>query len=152
VVIVDVERPEKPFIDQVFNAGGKLDDVRDVKVASTNVSLFAYVADGANGLRVLQLTSPETTPGYLGFSPQPAPSLIATRRTHGPALTVAKGLDRDRAVDESGNQVSVFNRIGSRPATLKESQRLYLREGKIYQVENSLVNRPVESPRLQARR
>jgi hypothetical protein len=152
LVIVDVERPERPFVDQVFTAAGKLNDARDVKVASTNSSIFAYVADGVNGLRVVQLTSPEATPGFLGFSPRPAPRLIATRRTHGPAVAVAKGLDRDRAVDESGNQVSIFNRIGSRPATLKESQRLYLRDGKIYQVENSLANPPVESPRLQARR
>jgi len=152
LVIVDVERPERPFVDQVFTAAGKLNDVRDVQVASTNVSLFAYVADGVNGLRVLQLTSPEATPGYLGFSPRPAPRLIATKRTHGPAVAVAKGLDRDRAVDESGNQVSIFNRIGARPATLKESQRLFLRDGKVYQVENSLSNPPVESPRLQARR
>ena len=115
LVIVDVERPEHPFIDQIYTADGKLNDVHDVKVASTNISLFAYVADGKNGLRVLQLTSPETVPGYLGFSPRPSPKLIATYHTHGEALAVAKGLDRDRAVDESGNQVSIFNRIGSRP-------------------------------------
>lgn len=152
LVIVDVERPEKPIVDQVFNAGGKLNDARDVKVASTNSSLFAYVADGVNGLRVLQLTSPETTPGFLGFSPRPAPRLIATRRTRGPAVAVAKGLDRDRAVDESGNQVSVFNRIGSRPPTLKEAQKLFLRDGKIYQVDDRLPNPPVNSPGLQAGR
>jgi len=136
LVIVDVERPEHPFIDQIYTADGKLNDVHDVKVASTNVSLFAYVADGKNGLRVLQLTSPETVPGYLGFSPRPSPKLIATYHTHGEALAVAKGLDRDRAVDESGNQVSIFNRIGARPFTLKEMQKLYLREGRVYQVDN----------------
>jgi hypothetical protein len=142
VVIVDVERPEQPFIDQVYTAEGKLNDVYDVKVASTNASLFAYVADGKNGLRVLQLTSPETTPGYLGFSPRPAPQLIATYHTHGPALAVAKGLERDRAVDESGNQVSVFNRIGARPFTLHEMQRLYLRNGEVYQVDNTPPGSP----------
>ncbi|MGH8007773.1 MAG: LVIVD repeat-containing protein, partial [Candidatus Binatia bacterium] len=145
IVIVDVERPEHPFIDQVYNADGKLNDVHDVKVGATNVSLFAYVADGKNGLRVLQLTSPETTPGYLGFSPRPAPKLIATRHTHGEALAVAKGLDRDRAVDESGNQVSVFNRIGARPLTLPEMQRLYLRGGQVYQVDDVPPGSPEES-------
>ncbi len=137
LVIVDVERPDHPVIDQIYNAEGKLNDTRDVKVASTDVSLFAYVADGKNGLRVLQLTSPETTPGYLGFSPRPAPKLIATHHTHGPALAIAKGLDRDRAVDESGNQVSVFNRIGARPFTLPEMQKLYLRDGQVYQVDET---------------
>jgi len=129
VAIVDVERPEHPVLDQLFDAGGKLDDVRDVKVASTNASLFAYVADGHRGLAVLQLTSPETTPGYLGFSPRPAPALIATRHTHGPALALSKGLDRDRAADESGNQVSIFNRMGARPLNGEEMRRLYLRDG-----------------------
>lgn len=137
LVIVDVERPDHPFIDQTYNADGKLNDTMDVKVASTDVSLFAYVADGKNGLRVLQLTSPETTPGYLGFSPRPAPKLIATRHTEGPALAIAKGLDRDRAVDESGNQVSIFNRIGARPFTLEEMQKLYLRDGQVYQVDDT---------------
>jgi hypothetical protein len=144
LIIVDVERPEHPFVDQSYTADGRLNDTRDVKVASTNVSLFAYVADGENGLRVIQLTSPETTPGYLGFSPRPVPQLIATRKTQGPALAVAKGLDRDRAVDESGNQVSIFNRIGARPFTLKEMQKLYLREGKVYQVDNIPPGPPQE--------
>nr|MDQ3283646.1 hypothetical protein [Acidobacteriota bacterium] len=132
VVIVDVERPEKPFIDQVFREG--LHEVHDVKVGSTNASTFAYVADGEGGLKILQLTSPEWTPTYAGFSPRPAPRLIAQRHTHGPALAVSKGLDRDRAVDESGNQVSIFNRIGARPLSLEEMQRLYLRNGQLYTV------------------
>ncbi|HEX2836393.1 MAG TPA: hypothetical protein VHW00_25535 [Thermoanaerobaculia bacterium] len=135
VVIVDVEKPEQPFIDQVF--GEELHDVNDVKVASTNASTFAYVADGEHGLKILQLTSPEWTPAYAGFSPRPAPRLIARRHTHGPALAISKGLDRDRAVDESGHQVSIFNRIGARPMTLEEMQRLYLRNGQLYTVKET---------------
>ncbi|HEV7765281.1 MAG TPA: hypothetical protein VGQ76_09785 [Thermoanaerobaculia bacterium] len=133
VVIVDVQNPEKPFIDQVFNED--LHDVHDVKVASTNASVFAYVADGEHGLKILQLTSPEWTPTYAGFSPRPSPRLIAKRHTHGPALAISKGLDRDRAADESGNQLSIFNRIGARPMTFAEMQRLYIRNGSIYTVE-----------------
>ncbi len=132
VVIVDVEKPEKPFIDQVFH--DDLHDVYDVKVAATNASVFAYIADGEHGLKILQLTSPEWTPAYAGFSPRPAPRLIAKRHTHGPALAVSKGLDRDRAVDESGNQLSIVNRIGARPMTFTEMQRLYIRNGSIYTV------------------
>jgi len=135
LVIVDVEKPEAPFVDQVFNANGQLKDTTDIKVASTNASVFAYVADGKYGFKVVQLTSPEWLPTYAGFSPRPAPRLIATRHTEGPAIAVSKGLDRDRAVDESGNQVSIFNRIGGRPMTLPEMQRLYLRDGKLYTVE-----------------
>jgi hypothetical protein len=132
VVIVDVEKPEKPFVDQVFSE--ELHDVNDVKVASTNASAFAYVADGEGGLKILQLTSPQWTPTYAGFSPRPVPHLIAKRHTEGPALAISKGLDRDRAADESGNQLSIFNRIGARPMTLPEMQRLYMRNGSIYTV------------------
>jgi hypothetical protein len=134
LAIIDVERPEKPKLDQVFDAGGVMNDVRGVKVGMTNASLFAYVADGVNGLRVLQLTSPDMTPGNFGFSPKLSPVLIATRETHGPALAVSKGLDRDRAVDESGNQVAVFGRRGGRPLNLAEMRRMYLRNGEIYTV------------------
>ena len=124
VGIVDVEQPEHPRLDQMFNAGGALNDVHQVKVAMTNASLFAYVADGKNGMRILQLTSPETMPEYAGFSPRPRPVLIATFKTKGEALGISKPLDRDRAVDESGNQVSVFGRRGARPFTLTEMLRM----------------------------
>jgi hypothetical protein len=123
VAIVDVKLPEKPRLDQLYSAAGKLNDVRQVKIAMTNASLFAYVADGKNGLRILQLTSPETMANYAGFSPRPEPQLIASFKTKGEALAVSKPLDRDRAVDESGNQIAVFGRRGARPFTLAEIQR-----------------------------
>ena len=70
-------------------------------------------------------------PTYAGFSPRPQPRLIATFQTKGPALAVSKGLDRDRAVDESGNQIAVFGRRGARPFTLEEMRRMYLtKDGK----------------------
>jgi len=124
VAIVDIEQPEHPHLDQTYNADGKLNDVHQVKVAMTNASLFAYVADGKNGLRILQLTSPETMPEYAGFSPRPRPVLIASFKTKGTALAISKGLDRDRAVDESGNQVAVFGRRGARPFNLEEIIRM----------------------------
>jgi hypothetical protein len=136
MVIVDVENPEKPFVDQAFT-GGVLRDTRDIRIGATNASLFAYVADGVNGFHVVQLVSPDTTPAFAGFSPRPVPQLIASRHTHGPAVAVSRGLDRDRAVDESGNQVAVFNRIGARPMNLGEMRRLYLRDGAIYRVSEN---------------
>jgi len=137
LAIIEVENPETMTLEKIFTANGEISDARGVKVASTNSCLFAYVADGRNGLRVIQLTSPKDTPSYLGFSPKPFPRLIATRRTGGPALAVSKGLDRDRAVDESGNQVSVFGRLGSRPFNLEEQHRLYLKDGKPWFVTNN---------------
>ncbi|MFO0966251.1 MAG: hypothetical protein U0793_11800 [Gemmataceae bacterium] len=135
LVILDIEKPAEPKIDQVYNCGGRMCDVHDVKLGITYVSEFAYVADGKNGLRVLQLTSPET-PGNMGFSPRPAPRLIATFPIPegGHALAVARALDRDRAVDESGNQIGVFGRIGARPLSLAEQQQLYLRGGRLWTV------------------
>ncbi|HET6851688.1 MAG TPA: hypothetical protein VFH46_05155, partial [Pyrinomonadaceae bacterium] len=124
IAIIDVEQPERPRLDQMYDAGGKLNDVHQVKIAMTNASLFAYVADGKNGLRVLQLTSPETMPEYAGFSPRPRPVLIAEFKTKGEALGISKPLDRDRAVDESGNQISVFGRRGARPFTAEEMLRM----------------------------
>jgi hypothetical protein len=149
LVILDAENPEALKIAQVFTAKGQINDTRDVKVASTNASVFAYLADGKNGLRVIQLTSPEN-PTYLGFSPRPTPKLIATYKTHGEALALSKGLDRDRAVDESGNQVSVFGRLGSRPFTLAEQQKLYLRDGKIWTVSDDKVTTQMETRRSEA--
>ncbi len=128
LVIVDIEKAEQPKIFQKFTADGALNDARDVIVATTNASLFAYVADGQNGLKVLQLTSPSSQPNFYGFSPEPKPELIAWRKTKKPALALSKGLDRDRAVDESGHQMAVFGRLGSRPFTRKEMETLFLRE------------------------
>ena len=53
IFIIDVKNPEKPIAIQSFTDGGKIDDARQVKIAMTNASLFAYVADGKNGLRIL---------------------------------------------------------------------------------------------------
>jgi hypothetical protein len=136
LVIIDIERPEKPFIYQRFNDDGRISDLNDLKIASTNASLFAYLADGNNGLKVVQLTDPERTPNFYGFSPEVKPKVIASRDISGPAIAISKPLDRDRAVDENGNQVSVFGRIGSRPLTFEEMRKLWVRpDGAIYTVD-----------------
>ncbi len=134
LVLVDIEHPEQPRIDQVFNANGAMNDVNDVKIGMVSATAFAFVADGRNGLRVLELLSPVDTPGYSGFSPRPTPKLIATHPTKGPALAVSKGIDRDRAVDESGNQLAVMGRRGARPFNRKEMERMFLRDGKLFTV------------------
>jgi hypothetical protein len=147
--IVDIEKPESPGRPQYFDAGGKLNDAYAVKLGMTNASLFAYVADGKNGLRVLQMTSPDRTPGLWGFSPPPQPELIATYKTKGNAIALSKGLDRDRAVDESGNQLAVFGRVGAGPLPLDRMRRLYLRNGQLYTVTDELPGRPTANGRTQ---
>jgi hypothetical protein len=126
LVIVNVTNPEKPTVYQRVTFDGQLNDAQDVIVGATNASFFAYVADGRNGLKVIQLTSPASQPNFYGFAPAPKPELIAWARTPTPALTLSKGLDRDRAVDETGGQIAVFGRLGSRPFTRTEMEKLFL--------------------------
>lgn len=136
IAIVDVERPEQPKLAQMYNANGQLKDTRDLKIGMVSSSQFAFVADGEAGFKLIQLFSPEDNPKFYGFSPEPTPKLIARYKTKGPALIVSKGVDRDRAVDESGNQLAVFGRRGARPFTLPEMQKLYMRDGQLYTVTN----------------
>ena len=153
LAIIDVENPEHPRLDQMFNAGGALNDTRAVQIGSVSASMFALVADGKNGLRVVQLISPDTVPGAMGFSPRPSPRLIASFHTHGEAIAVGRGLERDRVVDETGGQTVVFGRRGSRPFHLDEMARFYwrsqyfddkemnpTRRGNIYRVEDVIMN------------
>jgi hypothetical protein len=145
MAIIDVERPHAARLIQTWNADGRLVDSRDVMIASTNASLFAYVADGKGGLKVVQLTSPSSQPNFYGFSPAPRPELIAYKPTKLPALSLSRPLERDRAVDESGGQVAVFGRRGSRPFNLQEMRRLYLDdEGEPWFVEDIPAMRSVK--------
>ena len=140
LVIVDVTRPAAPQVWPALTFGGMMNDAEDVMVATTNASLFAYVADGRNGVKILQLTSPSSQPNFYGFSPRPVPELIAYAKTPSAALALSKGLDRDRAVDETGGQISVFGRLGSRPFTRSEMEALFLyqKDGKslLYKVSD----------------
>jgi len=126
LVILDITNPSRPSIYRKETFDGRMNDVEDVVVASTNASLFAYVADGRNGMKVLQLTSPDSQRNFYGFSPAPMPELIAWAKTPSPALAMSKGLDRDRAVDETGGQIAVFGRLGSRPFNRSEMEKLFL--------------------------
>ncbi len=126
LVILDVKNPRAPVLQQKVTLDGTLNDAEDVIVASTNASLFAYVADGRNGMKVLQLTSPDSQRNFYGFSPAPVPELIAFAETPSPAIALSKGIDRDRAVDETGGQMAVFGRLGSRPFTRDEMERLFM--------------------------
>jgi len=86
----------------------------------------------------VQLTSAET-PGNDGFSPRPTPQLVASYKLpkEGHALAISRGIDRDRAVDESGNQISVFGRGGARPMNREEQQKLDSRDGRVWRVRDN---------------
>ncbi len=139
LAFINIENPEQPRLEQMYNAGGALTDTRAVQIGSVNASMFALVADGKNGMRVLQMISPENVPGHMGFSPTPNPKLIATYPTAAPAVAVSRGLDRDRVVDETGNQTVVFGRRGSRPFNLEEMHAFYARSNAVYTVEDVVI-------------
>ena len=47
--------------------------------------------------------------------------------------------DRDRAVDETGGQMAVFGRVGSRPFTRPEMEKLFLNsKGLVYKVSDTV--------------
>ena len=139
LIVINIERPRSPRILTRVTLDGTLNDAEDVIVGATNASLFAYVADGVNGMKVLQLTSPASQRNFYGFSPEPRPELIAFARTASPALALSKGLDRDRAVDETGHQMAVFGRLGSRPFNRIEMERLFMTgRGTLYRVSDAL--------------
>ena len=97
------------------------------------------MADGVNGLKVVQLTSPDSQPKFYGFSPEPKPQLIAWRQTESRALSLSKGLDRDRGVDETGGQIAIFGRIGSRPFSRDEMKKFYLNpDGSLWTVKDEI--------------
>ena len=130
LMLVDIEKPEAPTLALAFNDEGHMNDTSAVKTGITNSCLYAYVGDGHHGLKVLQLTSADErddTPDYMGYSPMPKPRVIAHFPTEEPCIAISEGLDRDRAVDESGHQLSVFGRKGARPLNYDEQRALYLR-------------------------
>jgi hypothetical protein len=139
LAIINIENPGLPKLAQMYNAEGQLNDTRAIQIGSVNASMFGLVADGRNGLRVLQLISPENVPGHMGFSPAPNPKLIASYPTESPAVAVSRGLDRDRVVDETGNQTVVFGRRGSRPFNLEEMKKFYQHNGEPYVVSDVTV-------------
>jgi len=139
LAIIDVENPERPRLDQTFNADGALNDTHAVQIGSIAASMYALIADGHNGLRVVQLISPDTVNGAAGFSPRPSPRLIATYPTKEPMFAVSRGLDRDRVVDETGGQTVVFGRRGSRPFSITEMTRfLRHQDGGEFRVDDTV--------------
>ena len=115
LVILDIERPTEPRVDQVFNAGGCINDLHDVKLGITYISEFAYLADGKNGLRVVQLTSPET-PGNDGL--QPAADAPADRH-----LQAAAGRPRPGDLRRASTATAPSTRAATRSASSAGSAR-----------------------------
>ncbi len=123
---------------------------------------YAYAATGAGGLRVYDIanidnkgfservtTAPFSPLGQRFFVPTKNAQAIASPSTLAidPLRAISKGIDRDRAVDESGNQLAVFGRRGARPLNRAEALRLYIhsRTGEFYSVADEPVEHPYSS-------
>ena len=69
------------------------------------------------------------------------PSLFP-ERSFQPELVVCADTEpsrRDRAVDETGGQMAVFGRVGSRPFTRPEMEKLFLNgKGLVYKVSDAV--------------
>ena len=116
LAIIDVERPEHPRVYLNYTAEGRLGDARRRCRGHQCLALRLCRRRG-RGLKVIQLMSPESQPNFCGFAPEPKPQLIAWYPTASPALALSRGLERDRAVDETGHQIAVFGRIGRARST-----------------------------------
>jgi len=104
-----------------------MNDVNDVKVGMKAGSAFAFVSDGNKGMRVLQIVSPcDDRVHFLRIQPATETEVGRDQGDDGPALTISKATDRNRAVDNSGNQLAVFGRRGARPSNRTEIEGFYL--------------------------
>lgn len=143
LAIVDIETPTYPGELTYFNEGGCINDATAITTGMEGNSWFAFLADGQNGLRVIQLLSPSNGSQVKGFSPEMQPRLIATCQTEGPCVAISEGIARDRYVDYAGNQIGVFGRRGSRPFNREEMRKMYLRDGEVYTVTDHPMTQPV---------
>ena len=75
--------------------------------------------------------------GLHGFQPAAQPEADRQLSDEGPAVAISRGLDRDRVVDETGDQTVVFGRRGSRPFNEKEfASFLRHADGEFFRVED----------------
>ena len=74
------------------------------------------------------------------------------RKTESRALSLAKGLDRDRGVDETGGQIAVFGRIGARPFSRDEMRRFYLNpDGSLWTVKDEIDRAAFRAAKVEAK-
>ena len=137
MIILDIEKPEAPRIDQVYNAGGCLNDVRDIKLAITYVSEFAYVADGKNGMA--------HRAAYFSRDPRQLrllPEVYAGTHCHlqGTRGWQGAGHYQGARPGSSGRREWTadrrFRAHSARPLNLEEQRRMYLRNGMVWQVSD----------------
>ena len=103
--------PRGPKVYAMYNAGGALKRRARRRVASTNASLFAYLADGKNGLKVLHSPRRHSQPRFYGFSPSSsrADRLLSDLE---PRAGLPRAWTGTAPWTRPANQMAVFGRIG----------------------------------------
>ena len=82
LVIVDVEKPEQPRLLHEVHRGRRAQRrARRGRRRRPTRRCSPMSPTARNGLKVIQLTAPDTQPKFYGFSPEPKPQLIAWRKT-----------------------------------------------------------------------
>ena len=135
LVIVDIERPEAPKLDQVFDAGGASRHARREGRHDQRqpVRLHRRRAQRPAGRAAVLAGTTRT------LWVQPEADAVA-RRDLPDRRPGAGGLRGHRSRSRGGrvgNQLAVFGRRGARPLNRDEQQRLYLRDGRLYTVSTT---------------
>src|SRR5947199_575327 len=112
--------------------------------------MFANNSNKVIFLKLIMFSSLYTQLILYWFSPDPRPQLIAWYPTRSPALSLSRGLERDRGVDETGHQIAIFGRIGSRPFTAAEMKQLYMVNGRPFFVTDRVKNEDFVPARREA--
>ena len=124
-----------------------MNDTRDVRVGAPRTPASSPTSPTARTASASCSSSPpDETPGDLRVQPRPDAAADRHPAHPWPGRRALTGLDRDRAVDESGNQVGVFGRLGARPFNGEEMRRLYLRDGKVFTVRDEPPGPPASGP------
>ena len=123
---------------------GAINDAHDVKLGATNGSIFAYVADGKNGLRVIDVDLRQRHAGRLRLQPEAdaeAGGHVPHARARGGPL--ARRGPRPRGGRDRATRSASSAGAGARPLNGEEQRRMYLRDGKPFTVTDAPPGRPV---------
>ena len=125
--IIDIAVPADPVLDRTIlnppGGGAPINDAHDVILASVPVRTWAIVADGANGLRAINLTSSrdwregikdggrafnlsfERQDPFTPYDPTNRITQVLTFPTDAPVTAVARGFALDQLADDQANRL-----------------------------------------------
>lgn len=155
--IVDISVPEAPILEETISVpprgGAKIDQANAVVMASVPTRTYALVADGAHGIRAVNLTPFEDMRTQLAnpsrsfklssdlldpltpYDPLNRVREILTYPTNTPAVAIARGIGLDTLFDAAGRQLRDGWMIGM--AGIGDETTRRMREVKVVEVPGS---------------